>query len=332
MLVPLLYAQPAFDDRFFFIEELFAFDEASSFGESLMGGEAFLDEEASPDTEISSGEEALLAGELFYEYDDSFFDDDLFYQFPTLTIETPKFQIRSFDAVFPGFSPEQRETAMGSVGLRHSFARGESPMLVPNPDLGINLLGSVMEKDPSHLIEALVVVPYNDQEIDLLEIYNALGRIENIKDYSVMLNNNTPYAITESARIADARNRRDIPDPPPAVTLPFSQTIYLRLKEPNFSNFYLRADVSISLYGITYTITNFADIWYFILPIIRAERFITIIYLEPVEEGILIYCVCGFYLPGFIADRVNLTPNINRRIEIFVNWITDGLRNQENAR
>jgi hypothetical protein len=188
-----------------------------------------------------------------------------------------------------------------------------------------------MEKDPSHLIEALVLAPYNEQKIDLLEIYNALGRIENIKDYPAALNNNNSFAITESTRIVSARDRRDIPDPPPAVTLPFSQTIYLRLKEPNFSNFFLRADVSISLYGITYTMTNFTDIRYFILPVIRAERFITIIYLEPVEEGILIYSVSGFYLPGFIADRVNLTPNINRRITIFTNWITDGLRKQGSA-
>ena len=163
----------------------------------------------------------------------------------------------------------------------------------------------------------------------MLEIYNALGRIKNIKDYPALLNGNDYYAITESSRIDNTRNRRDIPDPQPALALPFSQTFYLRLKEPNFSNFFLRADVSISLYGITYAMTNFADIRLFLLPVMRAERFATIIYLEPVEEGVLIYSVTGFYLPGFIADRVNLTPNINRRIAIFTNWITDGLRQQE---
>ena len=85
------------------------------------------------------------------------------------------------------------------------------------------------------------------------------------------------------------------------------------------------------MYGITYSMTNFAAVRYFLVPIMGVERFITIIYLEPVKEGILIYSMTGFYLPGFIADRVNLTPNINRRIEIFINWITDGLRKQESA-
>jgi len=325
MLVPLLHAEPPFDDGFFFIEEIFAVDDVFSFSDFLMG------EGASPDAEIRPGEEALLAEEPFDEYDDYFFDDDFFLQAPTIIIETPKFQIRSFDAVFPGLSWEQKATAMGSVGLRNFFVKGESPMLVPNPDSGINLLDRIKEKDPSHLIEALLVVPYNGQDIDLLEIYNALGRIENIKDYSAWVNGRDFYAITESSRIASASNRRDIPDPPSAVRLPFSQTMYLRIKEVDFGNFFLRADVSIGLYGMTYRMTNFTDIRIFLIPIMRAERFNIIIYLEPVEEGILVYCVCGFYMPSFIANMVNLTSSINNRVTILTNWIIDSLRKQGSA-
>jgi len=259
------------------------------------------------------------------------FDDDFFFQAPTLLIEAAKFQIRSFDAVFPGFSREQKATAMGGIGIRNFFVRGESPTLVPNPDSGIDLLERVMEKDPSHLIEGLLVVPYNGQESDLLEVYNAVGRIEDIKNYSTRVNGRDFYAITESTRIESARNRRDIPDPPPAVRLPFSQTMYLRIKDVDFGNLFLRADLSISLYGMTYRMTNFADIRFFLIPVMRAERFNTVIYLEPVEEGILIYCVCGFYMPGFIANMINLTSTINTRVTILTNWVIDSLRKQGSA-
>ena len=221
--------------------------------------------------------------------------------------------------------------AMSNRGLRYSFVKDESPRLVPNPDFGIDLLGSVMKKNPSHIIEALVVVPYNEKELDLLDIYNALGRIEKIKDYPASFDGNEFYVFTESTRIESNRNRRAVSDPLPAVTLPFSETMYLRLKEFSYGNLFIRGDVSISMYGITYSMTNFTDVRYFLIPIMKAERFITIIYLEPVKEGILIYSVTGFYIPGFIADRVDLTPSINRRIEIFINWITDGLREQESA-
>jgi hypothetical protein len=278
--------------------------------------------ESFPDEEDLSGEETLLAEETFFD------EDTLLFEAPPLIFEVPMFQIRSLDTLFPDFSWIQRIMATSNVGLRHSFARGESPTLVPNPDLRIDLLSSVMSKNPSHLIEALVVVPYNEKELDLLDIYNALGRIGAIKDHPVLLNGSDFYIFTESTRIESASNRRAISDPSPAVMLPFSETMYLRIREITFGNLFLRADISISMYGITYSMTNFTDVRYFLIPIMRAERFITIIYLEPVMEGILIYSMSGFYLPGFIADRVNLTPNINRRIEIFIKWITDGLRQQ----
>jgi hypothetical protein len=333
------------DDGLFFFEELFIFEEAFSLerqsspqgegsppAEESRSGEGTLlteetppGEKALPSEEPPPGEGSLLA-------EDTFLDDDaFFFEAPPLIFEVPTFEIRSLDTIFPNFSRRQRRMVMGNEGLRRSFEKDESPALIPNPDLEIDLLGSIMKKNPSHLIEALVVVPYNEKELDLLDIYNALGRIENIKDYPASFNGYDFHVFTESTRIESARNRRAISDPLPAVTLPFSQTMYLRLKEINFGNLFIRVDISISMYGITYSMTNFTDVRYFLVPIVRAERFTTMIYLEPVKEGILIYSMSGFYLPGFIADRVNLTPDINRRIQIFINWITDGLRKQESA-
>jgi len=364
ILISPLYAQDdESDDWLFFFEELFIFEETFSFDpnpedvdeETPPDEEIFLSEETPPSEEIPPGEEILPAEEPFEEpqpsltdedsplepqpnlttdegsslAEDTFMDDDaFFFEAPPLIFEVPTFETRSFDAIFPDFSQIQRMTAMSDQGLRHYFLKDEPATLIPNPDLEIDLLGSVMKKKPSHLIEALAVVPYNEKEFDLLDIYNALGRIENIKDHPAYMNGNELYIFTESTRIEGARNRRAIPDPAPTVTLPFSQTMYLRLKEINFGNLFIRADVSISMYGITYSMTNFTDVRYYLVPVMKAERFTTIIYLEPVKEGILIYSITGFYLPGFIADKVNLTPNINRRIAIFISWITDGLSQQ----
>ena len=358
------------DEGLFFFEELFIFEETFFVDESPMGEETFSDEETIPEEktllseetfsdeealsdeeailepqpglkgegsppdeetslseEVPPGEEVLITDETFPDED----DDDFFFEAPPLIFEVPTFETRSLDTIFPNFSRIQRLMAMSSEGLRHSFEKDESPTFIPNPELEIDLLGTIMKKNPSHLIEALVVVPYNERELDLLDIYNALGRIEKIKNYPASVNGNDLYIFTESTRIESARNRKAIPDPLPAVTLPFSQTMYLCLKEISFGNLFIRADVSISMYGITYSMANFTDVRYYLVPIMKAERFVTIIYLEPVKEGILIYSMSGFYLPGFIADKVNLTPNINRRIKIFINWITDGLRMQESV-
>jgi hypothetical protein len=330
-------------DETLFSEETFSDEETFSGEETLPGEEIFLSEEtppaegALPSEEVRPSEEALPTEETLLAdktFDKTFLDDDdfldidaFFFEAPDLIFEVPVFELRSFDTIFPNFSRGQRMMAMSDEGLRNSFVRNEPPTLVPNPNLGIDIMGSVMKKNPSHLIEALVVMPYHEKEFDLLDIYNALGRIGKIKDHPASLNDNDLYIFTESTRIESTRNRRAVSDPLPAVTLPFSETIYLRLKEINFGNLFIRADISISMHGITYSMTNFTDVRYFLVPIMKAERFITIIYLEPVKEGILIYSMSGFYMPGFIADKVNLTHNINRRIEIFINWINDGLRN-----
>ena len=297
--------------------------------ETFFGIEALSDEEIFDDEDFSQEEEPFEEESLLDE--ETYLDPDFLpFDAPNLIIEAPKFEIRSFDTIFPNLTQPQKILAMGNQGLRQNFSiegsPDEFPKLIPNPDSGIDLLGNIMKTNPSHVIEALLLVPYTERELDLLDIYNALGKIEKIKDNSVIMSGKETFIFTESTRIESSRNRKDIPDPLPAEALPFSETMYLRLKETTFGNLFLRADISISLYGITYSMTNFADVRYFLIPIIRTERFAAMIYLEPVKEGMLIYSVSGFYLPGLIAERVNLTSNINRRIEVLIKWITAGLR------
>jgi hypothetical protein len=219
--------------------------------------------------------------------------------------------------------------AFSDDGLKHYFEKDGSPALMPASDSGIDLLGNVMAKKPSHIIEAMVLVPYNKRELDILDIYNALRRIQDIKDYSFHINGRDYNIFEETTRLENARSKKSIVDPPPVDTLPYAETMYLRFKDAYYGNLFIRGDVSMSLYGITYSLTNFTDVRYFLIPIIKAERLSVVIYLEPVKEGVLVYSASGLYLPGFIADRVNITPSINRRINALTSWITEGLRIQE---
>jgi hypothetical protein len=58
----------------------------------------------------------------------------------------------------------------------------------------------------------------------------------------------------------------------------------------------------------------------------RAEKFIAVLYVEPLREGMLVYSVAGIDIPEFIADRINLAINIDRRLTVFLNWLSDGFR------
>ena len=283
-------------------------------------------EELPPDQEFALSAESPLEEELFD-------DGSFFFEAPPLVFEVPPvLESRSFDDIFPNFSRTRKRDVMSDTGLRYSFEKDGFPTLIPGPDSGIDLLSGVMEKKPSHVIEALVVVPYNKRELDMIDIYNALGRVKNIKDYTLLIGDREFTIFTETTRLASARDRKPLPDPEPANTLPASETMYLLFLDPYMGDLYLRGDISVSLYGITYSMTNFRDISYSIFRVMKAERFSAIIYVEPIKEGVLIYSVSGLYLPNFIAKRINLTPNMNRRITVLLDWITDGLRIQEDNR
>jgi hypothetical protein len=305
-----------------FISPLPAEDPAN--GDKLLIGDdvLFLSDDLLHDKESSishSGEETFLDNDLDY----------VDFEAPPLIFEVPSFETRSFNDVFPGLSQVQKAAVMSSRGIRNSFERDGSPALIPGPDSGINLLSSVISKKPSHIIEALIVVPYNRRELDFLDIYNALRRIKNIQDHTLSIRGNDVKIFVDTTRLESAQRRRPVPDPPHADTLPYSETMYLRFVDQYMGDLYLRGEVSIGLYGITYSLSNFRDVSYSIFRIMKAESFSAIIYLEPVKEGILVYSMSGIYIPGFIAHRVNLTPNMNNRITVLVNWITEGLREEE---
>jgi hypothetical protein len=321
----LLCEEPSPPEDTFFFEEFFTYEGLFPDEEFFISEEPLPNEESLLSEESFPSEDSLLSEEPYFD------DGSLIFEAPPLIFEVPRFiyVLRSFDDIFPNISPRQKRWAFSNVGLKNTFEKDGSPMLIPNPDTGIDLFSSVMQKNPSHIIEALVLVPYNERELDILDVYNALGMIENIKDQTLSINDRDINIFEESTRLVSDRNRRSLADPSPAEILPYSETIYLRLKDAFYGNLFIRGDVSMSLYGITYSMTNFTDVRYFLIPIIRAERISIIIYLEPVKEGVLIYSMSGLYLPGFIADRVNLTPNINVRITTLINWITDGLKRQE---
>ena len=325
LFILLLCTKPLLSEDFFF-EELFLIEGF------LPSEESFPSIDSNNDEELLLSDESLFIDDIYF-YDETYITDDnlLVFDAPPLIYEVPHFiyEIRSFDDIFPDFSQRQKALAFSKEGLKYSFEKDGSPRLIPAVDSGIDLFSSVMSKKPSHIVEAMAVVPYQERELDILDVYNALGSIENLKDHSFRINGRDINIFEETTRIESARNRKAIPDPPPADMLPYAETIYLRFKDSFYGNLFIRGDVSMSLYGITYSMTNFTDVRYLLVPIIKTEGISIIIYLEPVKEGVLVYSMAGIYLPGFIAERVNITPNINRRINAIISWITEGLRRQE---
>jgi len=298
-----------------------------------IGEESSLNEEVFPDELSFSGEtpaeEEVIPELLTYEDE----DEDYFYLFeadPFIFEVDPILEPRTLGEIFPDITRYQKSLVMDEYGLRYALEKDETPVMNPAEESGIDLFSSVKSKDPSHIIEALVVVPYNEKDLDLLDIYNALGFIKDIKNQSFLLMSGKEVNIfVETTRIAGANNRKSISDPEPSNNLPFSETMYLRFTDAYIGDIFIRGDISVNMYGLTYSITNFTDIRYSLFRLMKSERYITKIYLEPIKEGILIYSLTGIYLPSFITKRFNLNSNISVRITALLNWIKEGLERQE---
>ena len=240
--------------------------------------------------------------------------------------------LRSLDDIFPGLTQSQKENVFTNAGFKRTFEKNDSPRLTPSPNSGVNLVDAVLDKSPSHLVEILLVVPYNEKALDRLDIYNAIGRINNIKDHLYFSRERQKNIVIfrETTRLTSATNRNPVSDPPPATVLPSSETMYLRFDDPNFGSLYIRGDISISRNGITCNMTNFEPVRFLVFTIMKAEKFSTIVYIEPVSEGILIYGMAGIYIPGVVAGLINVPYEVEKRLTVLVNWVIDGLKKQDN--
>ena len=238
--------------------------------------------------------------------------------------------LRTFSRVFPGLTPVQRQRAFSTAGFKNAFTKNEKPQIVPAANSDVDLMGMVMERTPTQLVEAVILVPYAGRQLSKLDAFNTIGRIQHISDYLITtttrgVRKQIPL-FEESTRLDDPKKRRPIPDPPPATSLPPKDTIYFCLKDTFFGNTFFRGDFSESRYGVSYDLTNFTAVWFLVFPVMKAEKFAAAIYVEPVREGTLIYGMAGIDVPEFLLSKINLAFQIDRRLTIFINWLSDGLK------
>jgi hypothetical protein len=236
--------------------------------------------------------------------------------------------LRSFSEVFPNIDPSERAKVFSNSGLRHSFKKNETQSLFLGSDSGVDLMKIALQKNPAHFIETAWLVPYSGKLNSVLDVYNALSRISDIKNHSYYnyTRKAAVYAFEESVRLESAEKNNPIPDPPPASVLPDSESIYMRIKDRSFGTVYVRGDVSPSRYGLICQLTNFKAIRFLLFPVLKAEKFTSVVYFEPIVEGVLVHTLSAVDIPDFFLSRGNIIRDIDRRFAILSSWLSGGLR------
>jgi len=236
-------------------------------------------------------------------------------------------QPRSFAEVFPTCTAEQRNTGFSTAGYLYYGNRSDNLTLIPKIGETLVISKSSLGKNPGFFVEALRIIPRKN--IGLVSIFNALERIRDLKGrtyYSATSKKNLPL-FTDSVRIeGPGKLNAFLPDPPPAGSVPSIKNMYVRLTDIRFGNCYFEITLQSDQRGILYKINNFKALTYGPFPVVKERVMTVLLYIEPIEEGLALYCLAGAEVSDFIARYVDIPSALNKRMEIFTGWLLDGIR------
>jgi hypothetical protein len=244
-----------------------------------------------------------------------------------LTVFSIHGQSHSFDDLFPNLDPAKKEQALSGI-LTESRNEDICLLLLPVGKIETRIT-EIMATGPrpSCLVESLTLIPYSNGPVGLLAVYNAMGKIRGLKGrlyHSATRDENVPL-FEDATRIEGTRRTRAIPDPADAIILPKTDRIYVLLKDVNFGNSYYQADIFTEPYGLLYGLSNFRNLSYGIIPIIKEKKFKVLFYVEPLFEGVLVYSVASAEVSDFISGRISISSAIRKRIEVILSWLIDNI-------
>jgi hypothetical protein len=239
----------------------------------------------------------------------------------------PERSLRSINDIFPALDAKIRAQVFSPNGYIISHSDGRRT--VESPSIDSFLHSKIDNLNPTVLVESLLVIPYSSGPMDLVDIYNGLRRIRDLKGrayHSATRDADVPL-FEDATRLESSRRTSVMEDPPPQSTLPDSETIFIRLKDANFGNSYYQANIKKNNSGFVYDFFNNRDLNYFVVPVIKSGRFVAQFYFEPIDEGVLVYSLSGAEVSSFIASKVHIPSAIQKRLEVLIDWIADGISN-----
>jgi hypothetical protein len=239
--------------------------------------------------------------------------------------QLPGSSLRSVYEIFPSLEADIRAQALSANGYFVCHKTDYRPL--ESSGIDPRLLAGIDNLKPTVVVECLYVVPYPAGPMKPVDVYNGLRNIRALKGrlyHSETRGADIPL-FEDATRLESSKRTGIQEDPPPRDSLPESETIYIRLKDVNFGNSYYQADIKKNSTGFTYSLSNNRDLSYTIVPIIKSGHFLAQFHFEPVQEGILVYSISGAKVSNFIALRVDIPSAIQKRLEVILSWVIDGV-------
>jgi hypothetical protein len=238
-------------------------------------------------------------------------------------------QMRSFNEIFPNIGQDIRSAAFKDSGYYRINQKVNGIAILgsgQNSAIDPQIINRVLNQSPGYLVESVLVIPLRQGTVNLINVYNALGNIRGLNEMPGTGNQALPV-FRNATRIAGEKQTKAIPDPDPANILPWTETFFIKLKDMNLGNTYFRAEMTLFQNGLRYTMSNFRNISFLFIPVIRRENFIAQLYIEPITEGVLMYSIAGADIPDFLTSKININSAITKRLSVFILWAAGGIVN-----
>jgi hypothetical protein len=238
---------------------------------------------------------------------------------------------RGFDDVFPRLDSSIKQQALSQTGYYFYSKMEQTGTYHFSIDAGSipdTIISEIIKNHPETLIEMLIVIDAPDnKKLTLLDIYNALGKTSALAGrnyYSHVRKKYTPL-FKKVSRVENEKNQRKINDPIQKNIIPAQEDIFFAVDDVNFGECFYKSTFSATLNGITYKLTNIKNISLFVLTVIKAHSLNINFYIEPVNEGVLIYALMGISMERIAASKVDVPSAARKRFDIVKQWLIDGI-------
>jgi hypothetical protein len=240
-------------------------------------------------------------------------------------------QLRSFDDAFPNLDANIRSRIFENSGYVNPSQRVSGYNIIGSSEASSNIepkiINPILNRNLGYIVESISVIQGNPGDVTLLDIYNALRGIRNLKGilyHSSTRNKDIPL-FEDATRVTSERQLSPIPDPPLSDTIPEKETVHIRLRDVNFGYSYYRGELALFQNGLCYTLSNFRNLTYLLIPVMREGNFIAVLYFEPIKEGVLIYSLAGAEVSDFVASMLDMNSAIAKRLEVIISWASYGI-------
>jgi hypothetical protein len=243
-------------------------------------------------------------------------------------------QIRVFDALFPALPPRIKAQAFTADGYTNCVTSPNDLTItfhIAGDMFTEQFAAGIAAGNFSYISENLLVIPHPaERDVTLRDIYDSLQQVRAmtaVKYHSFTRKKWVPL-FEEATRIASPQKQTPLPDPGPRSAIPETETLYIKVKDINLGNTVYRSELANTGNALIYTITNHNASSLFLVTVIQPEGFASRIHLEPLAEGVLVYCVACIRVPGFVDRMIDLPSALKKRLDVLIEWALTGLQTE----